>query len=48
MKKKIFLVAVFVAFAATVFMACKKESNDGVAVGYSQDKGTGNNPNTTH
>jgi hypothetical protein len=48
MKKKLFFVFVCLAFAAAVFVACKKESNDGESVGYSQDKGSGDNPNTTH
>jgi hypothetical protein len=48
MKKKLFFVFVCLAFAATVFVACKKESNDGASVGYAQDKGSGANPNTTH
>ncbi|HEY1039654.1 MAG TPA: hypothetical protein VGF30_09635 [Bacteroidia bacterium] len=47
MKKKLFLAAAFLALASVVFVACKKEDNSGVSVGYSQDKGTGNNPNAS-
>lgn len=43
-----FLSVMFFALAAALFIACKKESNDGTSVGYAQDKGTGANPNTTH
>lgn len=47
MKKKLFLATAFIALLACVFVACKKEDNSGVAPGYKQDLGTGNNPNAS-
>lgn len=48
MKKKLFLAAAFLALAAVLFVACKKEDTSGqIAPGYSQDKGTGANPNAS-
>ena len=47
MKKKLFLAVTFLALAAGLFVACKKEDNSGVAPGYSQDLGTGGNPSAS-
>lgn len=45
MKKKLFVALAFVSLSLGLFVACKKESNDGISVGYKEEKGTGNNPN---
>ncbi|MDP2385382.1 MAG: hypothetical protein Q8M29_03350 [Bacteroidota bacterium] len=47
MKKKLFLAVTFLALAACLFVACKKEDDSAIAPGYSQDKGTGGNPNAS-
>lgn len=44
MKKKIFVALLFASLGLGIFVACKKESNDGISVGYKDEKGTGNNP----
>jgi hypothetical protein len=45
MKKKLFVALVFAFLGISLFVACKKESNDGISVGYKEEKGTGANPN---
>ncbi|MBK6834196.1 MAG: hypothetical protein IPG89_07940 [Bacteroidetes bacterium] len=47
MKKKLFLAFVFASLGISLFVACKKESNDGISVGYKEEKGTGANPNVS-
>lgn len=47
MKKKLFLSLSFMALAALLVFACKKEDEGALRVGFADEQGTGNNPDNT-
>ncbi|HEY1039844.1 MAG TPA: hypothetical protein VGF30_10590 [Bacteroidia bacterium] len=47
MKRKLFVIFSFVLLSSLVFIACNKDDQDGLTVGFADQQGTGNNPDNT-
>ena len=47
MKKKLFVIFSFVLLSSLIFIACSTDDQDGLTVGFSNQNGTGGNPDNT-